>query len=167
MPFPPAERRPSAAGACPLGSWLLRAPRTTHPAQCCEKAGFGGCDPSPLLPLSFGLGTWGTAAPVALPLGGVRHHPGQGSSRSLSHLPFVTGSQLRILSPLQSREKVTHSGCVCKYCDSIFYCASFSKGGGYKVGSFCLCFRGVGEGAILSFLWIRKSSSRTWDNLCC
>lgn len=49
-----------------------------------------------------------------------------------------------------------------------FYCVCFLKGGvGKKVGCFCLCFQGVGEGVILSFLWIRKSRSQTRGILCC
>lgn len=133
VPFLPAEHRPASAGTCTLGSCVcLRAPRTTHQAQGQEAGSWEVWPEPPAHSRALAWAPWlrGTAAAVVLPLGEVQRCPGRGLPWPLSPLPFVMGSQLRVLSPLPSREKVAHSGCVCKYCDSIFYCACFWKGAG-------------------------------------
>lgn len=81
-------------------------------------------------------------------------------------LPFVSprwGVRAEHLVPLQSREKVAHSGRICKYCDSIFLLCLFFRRGWVKSRVSCLCLGGMGEGVILSFLWIRKSRSQAGD----
>lgn len=129
----------------PSSSCPASAPRTVSHAQCRE-AGCGEQWPSPLFTLTSGLGTvaeqqqplprpsGSVQPPVAMWLGGQWLSPALcASQRSSLCLPRMGGSELSILSPLQSREKVAHSGCVCKYCDSIFLlCLFFKRGVGIK-----------------------------------
>lgn len=135
------------------GSWVwgaaARSPPPTDPWP-------GHCSPIKP-PLATWLGGQCSAAPPGAGLPGPHIFP-------LS--PHDGEAELSILSPLQSREKVAHSGCVCKYCDSIFLLCLIFKRGWAKSRVFCLCFGGAGEGVILSFLWTRKSRSHAWDPLC-
>lgn len=122
----------------PSSSCPASAPRTVSRAQCREAA-FEEQWPSPLFTLTSGLGTVAQAqrlrsAPSGHVAGWTVALP---SPLCLSEVfplsPQDGGSELSILSPLQSREKVAHSGCVCKYCDSIFLlCLFFRRGVGIK-----------------------------------
>lgn len=113
----------------PPGPWLPA--QSLQDSSLCPARGswVWGSALSPLA-LSSGLGTTAPSDSSPSDLAAGWSIPGRGLACSLSQLPFVMGSQLSILTPLQSREKVAHSGCVCKYCDSVFYCDCFLKGGG-------------------------------------
>ena len=119
---------PSLWAPAPPGLWLpAQSPQDS--SLCSVRGSWVWGSALSAIALSSGLGTTAPSDRGPSDLAAGCSIPGRGLPCSLSRLPFVMGSQLSMLTPLQSREKVAHSGRVCKYRDSVFTVIVFLKGG--------------------------------------